>query len=94
MEVDGDMYEIGGYLERFEASSKGIHIKKLDDILRNCEVDVNECPFCAMFSTLSSEGSPYKFIVVLIEGCKMSQFKELGFFLLRQADARHNKIQG
>lgn len=27
VEVEGDMYEIAGYLDRFEASSKGIHIK-------------------------------------------------------------------
>lgn len=42
MEVKGDMYEIASYLDRFEASSKGIHIKKLDDILKSCQCENDE----------------------------------------------------
>lgn len=48
VEVNSDVCEIGGYLDRLEASSKGIHIKKLADIVRNYECDDGE--FKVMFT--------------------------------------------
>lgn len=33
VQADGDMREIDGYLKNFEAMSRGIHIKKLVDVL-------------------------------------------------------------
>lgn len=54
VEVDGDMYEIGGYLDKLEASSKGIQVKKLANILRNCECDDDEFKVTFALFTLCS----------------------------------------
>lgn len=103
VEVEGDMYEIASYLDRFEASSKGIHIKKLDDILKSCQCDNNEFKVTfALFllgSVLCPPGgvhisSSLLFALKDVKESVQGIGQELGFILLRQADIRYNKIQG
>lgn len=42
VEVDGDMKEVLGYLNMYEASSNGIHIKTLDELLRKTKLGNDE----------------------------------------------------
>ncbi|GAY49681.1 hypothetical protein CUMW_121000, partial [Citrus unshiu] len=78
VEVEGDMYEIASYLDRFEAITFALFL--LGSVL---------CPPGGVHIS-SSLLFALKDVKESVQGIG----QELGFILLRQADIRYNKIQG
>ena len=52
MELDGDMNQLSGYVERFEAMSKGVNIKKLVEIISRSSCDDDEFKVAFMLFAL------------------------------------------